>query len=171
MSLQEQINHAMLVAYGGAAAVFEHKESLRPHENNRYSALTVPVGRMDRYVNKVMLALHNLEDNGVHYDAIAVTGTSGLSVAMILYYKGLVKKPLLYVRRPDEHEQAHGRRVEVIGGTEQHVGTNRELAKYPFAVFLDDCVCSGRTRKRVQQGLSYYGTKLIDERFDILYTH
>lgn len=136
------------------AKVLERKKQLIPHENNGYSGLTYSKGQMDQACRDILWKLSNpVYDNA---DCIAVTGTSGLSVAMLLVHVYNVKLPILYVRKPSEH--SHGRAIELIAGR-GHFGDKR----FHTAIFLDDCTCSGETRRRVADALYLKGTILHDE--------
>lgn len=136
------------------AKVLERKKSLVPHENNAYSALTYAKYQMREACQKILYKLeHQIYADA---DCIAVTGTSGLSVAMLLVHVYNVRLPILYVRKPTE--DSHGRSIELIAGR-GYFGDRR----FAQAVFVDDCSCSGNTRRRVADSLLRKGTTLHEE--------
>ena len=136
------------------AKVLERKQKLVPHEHNGYSALTYSKQTM----HKACLRILDRLDDPVYAqaDCIAVTGTSGLSVAMLLVHVYGVRLPILYVRKPTE--DSHGRSIELVAGR-GHYGDKR----FHTAVFVDDCSCSGNTRRRVADSLLRKGTTLHEE--------
>lgn len=136
------------------AKAIERQRTLLPHENNGYSGLTYSKDQMHSACQEIRRRLAC--QTYANVDCIAVTGTSGLSVAMLLVHVYNVKLPVLYVRKPTE--ESHGRDIELIAGR-GHYGNRRFLT----AVFVDDCSCSGRTRRRVAESLLKKGTILHDE--------
>lgn len=140
------------------AKVLERKQKLVPHEHNAYSALTYSKQTMHTTCLNILKRLD--EPTYAEADCIAVTGTSGLSVAMLLVYVYDVSLPILYVRKPTE--RSHGLDIELIAGR-GYFGDRR----FAQAIFVDDCTSSGKTRRRVAESLMSKGTKLHDE--DIYY--
>ena len=74
---------------------------------------------------------------------LVVTGTSGLVLGMNTILDGL---PILYVRREEEARTCHGSRVQAL----TRAGAGAEFHRY---VFLDDCIETGATLRRVRQAL------------------
>ena len=74
---------------------------------------------------------------------LVVTGTSGLVLGMNTILDGL---PILYVRREEEARTCHGSRVQAL----TRAGARAEFHRY---VFLDDCIETGATLRRVRQAL------------------
>lgn len=136
------------------AAAIERQRLLVPHENNGYSGLTYSKDQMQLACQEIRRRL--AYQTYANVDCIAVTGTSGLSVAMLLVHVYNVKLPILYVRKPTE--QSHGRDIELIAGR-GYFGDRR----FAQAIFVDDCSCSGDTRRRVADSLLRKGTVLHEE--------
>ena len=148
-------SYELLAHFAAPLAEAIHRQrTLTPHENNAYSGLTYSKGQMEMACQAIIRQL--AYQTYANADCIAVTGTSGLSVAMLLVHVYDVGLPVLYVRKPQE--ESHGRDIELVAGR-GHYGNRRFLT----AVLVDDCSCSGRTRRLVADALLTKGTTLHDE--------
>lgn len=148
-------SYELLAHFAAPLAEAIHRQrTLAPHENNAYSGLTYSKDQMHLACQEIIRKL--AYQTYANADCIAVTGTSGLSVAMLLVHVYNVRLPVLYVRKPTE--ESHGRDIELVAGR-GHYGNRRFLT----AVFVDDLSCSGRTRRRVAESLLKKGTILHDE--------
>lgn len=79
---------------------------------------------------------------GIEFEAVAVTGSSGIFLAPSLIEMGY---EIIMIRR--DGEGSHGKEIE-------------GLRNYKSAVMIDDLICSGTTAMRVREKLQKTGTSL-----------
>lgn len=121
--------------------------------HNSYSMLTMSREQVKRHLpNFVRDIQWYLQAQKAQ--ALAVTGTSGLSIAMVLTHLApAVTVPILYVRKPGE--DSHGHEVEIVAGR------GKTLDRIERVLFVDDLVCTGSTRDRVALVLAKYGCEVV----------
>ncbi len=88
------------------------------------------------------------------FDAIACTGTSGVAIGP--YIAAILKKPVMVVRKDNEHNHS-----------DEFVETEIEHGKKVIWIFLDDLISTGTTLSRVKKKINarhrrskHYGTIL-----------
>lgn len=121
--------------------------------HNTYSMLTMSREQVKNLLPVFVRGIqHYLQAHNAQ--ALAVTGTSGLSIAMVLTHLAPeLDVPILYVRK--QGEDSHGHEVEIVAGR------GKTLDRIERVLFVDDLVCTGSTRDRVARVLAKYGCEVV----------
>lgn len=94
-------------------------------------------------------AVRTLKKSGVEFDAIVVTGVSGLVVGAPLALQ--LQRHLVVLRKANE--SCHDDRAMLIGA-----GLLNEASR---VIFVDDFISSGATRRRCEESIKAHGATLV----------
>lgn len=91
-------------------------------------------------LDRVTKTLQYMKNKRIHWDALAVMGTSGIWLAPLLTLRN---HKMVLIRKKDE--KSHGARIEGP--------SNEEITRL---VFIDDLICTGETIRNAQEQLNMY---------------
>lgn len=104
------------------------------------------------FENVVRQTTKGLREHVDEFDSIAVIGMSGVLVGAPVALR--LRKPLVVIRK--ETDDSHAQRFH--GEGRAHINIDNAGSR---AVFLDDFIVSGNSRRRVKDALATHGAELV----------